>query len=162
MKLYNLFNEIIFEETHKHKQLLTESVSDDDVIKAIDGKYNVNIMYQDEGETIPSKRYIQVYVLGNTLAGNRVIRAYQIQGGSRTEPQGWKFFLTDRVSQWNTTNMKWQNPISDYDNSIESYNQVGDKSMSSVIHQVKPSTFTRQRSDISQKPEINNNDELNK
>ena len=36
-----------------------------------------------------------------------------------------------------------------------SYNQTGDKSMATVIDLVKPDTFTRQRSDISQKP--NNN-----
>jgi hypothetical protein len=154
MKLYNLFNEIIFEETHK--QLLTEGVSDNDVIKAIDGKYNVNIMYKGKKDAYPTSRYIQVYVLGTSLDGNNVIRAYQISSKDKTKKPGWRLFLTDNISGWNTTNMKWHNPVSDYDNYIQAYNQLGDKSMSNLTHQVDPRTFTRQRSDISQKPTPNN------
>ena len=168
MKLYNLFNEIIFEETKK--QLMTEGVSSNDVIAAIDGKYNVNILYMDVGETVPSKRYIQVYNFSdtmkgtkpNSIGGNEAIRAYQIGGGSKTEKNGWKIFRLDRIVGWFPTNMKWANPVSDYDASIPSYNQVGDKSMSVVNNKVNTATFTRQRSDISQNPNINNNDELNK
>ena len=160
MKLYNLFNEIIFEETQRHQQLLTEGVADTDVIKAIDGKYNVNIMYQGKKDKAPTKRYVQVYVLGKTLQGNNAIRAYQISGENKES--GWRLFLTDNISGWNTTNMKWQNPVSDYDNYIQAYNQLGDKSMSSLTHQVDPRTFTRQRSDISQKPTTNNIDNTNK
>lgn len=168
MKLYNLFNEIIFEETKK--RLLTEGVSESDVIAAIEGKYNVNILYMDEGETVPSKRYIQVYNFSdtrkgqnpNSIGGNPAIRAYQIGGGTKTEKNGWKIFRLDRIVGWYPTKMKWYNPVSDYSSNIPPYNQVGDKSMSVVHNKVDPATFTRQRSDISQRPNINNNDELNK
>ena len=168
MKLYNLFNEIIFEETKK--RLLTEGVSESDVIAAIEGKYNVNILYMDEGETVPSKRYIQVYNFSETrkgsnpksVGGNQAIRAYQIDGGTKTEKNGWKIFRLDRIVGWYPTKMKWYNPVSDYSSNIPPYNQTGDKSMSVVHNKVNPDTFTRQRSDISQRPNINNNDELNK
>lgn len=164
MKLYNLFNEIIFEEINRKTNLLTEGVSESDVIAAIDGKYNVNIEYRDIDESAPSRRYIQVYNLAQTKGikgGNDAIRAYQINGGSKTEKNGWKIFRLDRIVGWYPTNMKWSNPVSDFDNTIPSYNQMGDNSMSTVKHKVDASTFTRQRSDISQRPQIDN-DELNK
>jgi predicted DNA-binding transcriptional regulator YafY len=162
MKLYNLFNEIIFEEINRKTNLLTEGVSESDIIAAIDGKYNVNIEYRDIGESAPSRRYIQVYNLAQTKGGNDAIRAYQINGGSKTDKNGWKIFRIDRIVGWYPTNMKWSNPVSDFDNTIPSYNQMGDNSMSSIKHKVDTSTFGRQRSDISQNPNINNNDELNK
>ena len=45
MKLYNIFNSLIIEEINKKRQVLTESVSVDDVKAAIDEKYNVNILW---------------------------------------------------------------------------------------------------------------------
>ena len=154
MKLYNLFNEVILESVNQHRKLLSEGVSDDEVISAIDGMYNVNILYNDGNDAPPSKRYIQVYNLGKTKAGNPAIRAYQIFGGSKTTPKSgaWKIFRLDRIEGWYPTNMKWENPISDKNYSIPTYNQVGDKSMSTISKKVDPSKFGRQRSDITQKP----------
>jgi hypothetical protein len=81
MKLYNLFEEIILEE----KRLLAENVSDQEINDAIKGKYNINILYDDYPDAVPSvapsKRYIQVYNLAETKAGNKAIRAFQIFGG---------------------------------------------------------------------------------
>lgn len=152
MKLYNLFNEVIFEETQKHKQLLTESASDNDIINAIDSKYYVNIMYQGEKDKMPIKRYIQIYVLGDTLANNRAIRAYCFN----TNEPGWKLYLTNNISGLQITKKKWQNPVSDFSIYVQTYNQLGDESMSRLIHQIDPRTFTKQRSDISQKPQTDN------
>jgi predicted DNA-binding transcriptional regulator YafY len=150
MKLYNLFEQVIFEEVEKNRQIISEGVSTDDVKKAIDGKYNVNILYRDYENQPPSKRYIQVYNLSETKAGNEAIRAYQIFGGSKTTPKtgAWKIFRLDRIEGWYPTKMKWDNPVSDYDVNIPSYNQLGDKTMSVVIKKVDPNTFTRQRSAI--------------
>ena len=83
MKLYNLFESVILEEIEKAKRLLTEGVSTDSVNDAINGKYNVNILYRDYDDQPPSKRYIQVYNLSKTKGGNDAIRAYQIFGGSK-------------------------------------------------------------------------------
>jgi predicted DNA-binding transcriptional regulator YafY len=150
MKLYNLFEQVIFEEVEKNRQIISEGVSTDDVKKAIDGKYNVNILYRDYENQPPSKRYIQVYNFAKTKAGNDAIRAYQIFGGSKTTPKtgAWKIFRLDRIEGWYPTKMKWDNPVSDYDVNIPSYNQLGDKTMSVVIKKVDPNTFTRQRSAI--------------
>ncbi len=155
MKLYNLYESLILEEINKGKNLLVEGVSDTDVDAAIRGKYNVNILYQDDKGKPPSKRYIQVYNRGETKAGNPAIRAYQIFGGSKTTPKegAWKIFLLDKINMWEPTNKKWQNPVSDYSTDIPSYNQMGDNSMSIVNTKVDFDTFTRQRSDISQNPD---------
>lgn len=124
MKLYNLFEEVILE-----KELLTEGVSDQQIIAAIEGKYNVNILYDDfpnETPSVPpSKRYIQVYALGNTKSGNKAIRAFQIFGGSKTTPKqgAWKIFRLDRIRGWFPTKMKFYTPVSDLDTMIPKYNQ---------------------------------------
>jgi len=154
MKLYNLFEEVILEEINRGRQILSEGVSINDVNAAIDGKYNVNILYRDYEDQPPSKRYIQVYNLAKTKAGNDCIRAYQIFGGSKTTPKSgaWKIFRLDRIEGWYPTNMKWQNPVSDYTPNVPAYNQTGDRTMSVVNKMVNPQTFTRQRSDISQAP----------
>jgi len=152
MKLYNLFEQVILEETQKALGLLVEGVDTDSVGAAIDGLYNVNITYRDEGQSVPSKRYIQVYVYGKTHGGNDAIRAYQIDGGTKTVSNGWKIFRLDRIESWLPTNMKWYNPVSDYDASIPPFNQMGDDSFSVVYKIVDPNKFNRKRSDINQKP----------
>ena len=160
MKLYNLFEDIILEEKLK-QQIISEGISINPVVDAIKGKYNVNISYLDSETNAVTTRYIQVYTLGKINGtGNIAIRAYQISGGSkRNNKNGWKIFLLDYIQSWTPTNMKWTHPVSDFDVNIPSYNQLGDKTFSSIIAQVDPATFTRQRSDITQGP---NNNELKK
>ena len=138
MKLYNIFQELIFEEISK-KISLNESVSSDEIKAAIDGKYNVNILYRDFEDQPPSKRYIQVYAFAKTKAGNDAIRAYQIFGGSKKGNKNgfWKIFRLDRIEGWYPTNVKWLQPVSNLDSSIPKYNVNGDRSMSQVMYKVK-------------------------
>lgn len=138
MKLYNIFEEIILEEINKKRGLLNESVSTDDVKAAIDGKYNVNILYRDFEGQPPSKRYIQVYNFSKTKAGNDAIRAFQIFGASKKGNKNgfWKIFRLDRIEGWYPTKVKWSKPISDFDTSIPQYNKNGDRTMSQVLHKV--------------------------
>jgi len=138
MKLYNLFENLILERIESSKKLLFEGVSVDDVKAAIDGKYNVNILYRDYDDQPPSKRYIQVYNFSQTTAKNDAIRAYQIFGGSKKGNKNgyWKIFRLDRIEGWFPTKVKWSKPVSDIDSSIPQYNVNGDRSMSKVIHKV--------------------------
>jgi hypothetical protein len=144
MKLYKILEELILEE--KAKSLLTENVSENDVIDAINGRYNVNILYDDYPDAkpsiAPSKRYIQVYNLAETKAGNKAIRAFQIFGGSKTTPGhgAWKIFRLDRIRGWFPTKVKFARPVSDKDPSIPTYNQNGDRTMSRVTHKVNFNT----------------------
>jgi hypothetical protein len=150
MKLYNLYQEVIFEETQKQLKLLTEAVSNEVIKKAIEDRYDVRITYRDYDDgTPPSKRYLQVYVLGKTKSGNQAIRAYQLFGESvKSKQGGWKTFRTDRIESFELTKKRWWNPISDYIQNIPPYNQLGDDSFISIDAQVDPSQFNRQRSTI--------------
>lgn len=140
MKLYKLFEEIILEASGT--SLLTENVSDQDVIDAINGKYNVNITYDDNPSSSqpvqPSKRYIQVYNFAETIAGNKAIRAFQIFGGSKTTPNhgAWKIFRLDRIRSWTPTKVKWKRPVSDLSPSIPTYNKDGDRTMGRLFNKV--------------------------
>jgi hypothetical protein len=147
MKLYNLYQEVIFEELGKSKRILNEGVSSDDINDAINGKYNVNILYRDYEDKASSKRYIQVYNFAKTKAGNDAIRAYQIFGGSKTTPRegAWKIFRLDRIEGWFPTKVKWNKAVSDLDASIPKYNQNGDRTMATVMNKVN----------LSQSPQTN-------
>jgi predicted DNA-binding transcriptional regulator YafY len=147
MKLYNLFEEVILEEIERNRTLLTEGVSFDDVKAAIDGKYNVNILYRDYEDQPPSKRYIQVYNLAKTKSGNDAIRAYQIFGASKKGNKNgfWKIFRLDRIEGWFPTKVRWAKPVSDIEPNVPKYNANGDRSMSSVMYKVnvnQPTTTT--------------------
>lgn len=139
MKLYKLLQEVILEE----KKLLTENVSDDEIIDAIDNKYNVNITYDDfpGSNAPPSKRYIQVYNLNTTKAGNKAIRAYQIFGGSKTTPRegAWKLFRVDRIRSWEPTRKTFSRPVSDYDATLPKYNMSGQENPRSPVASVSKS-----------------------
>lgn len=152
MKLYNLYEDVILEEVAKAK-LLMEGVSDDEVINAINGKYNVNITYDDYPDANPavppSKRYIQVYNLSDTRAGNKAIRAFQIFGGSKTTPKqgAWKIFRLDRIRSWQPTKVTFAQPVSDKGPNIPTYNNQGDRTMSRVHNKVD---FNKKQNDNSQ------------
>lgn len=138
MKLYNIFETLILEEIENSRMILSEGVSPDDVKAAIDGKYNVNILYRDYEGQPPSKRYIQVYNYSTTKGGNDAIRAYQIFGASKQGNKNgfWKIFRLDRIEGWYPTKVRWDKPVSDLDSSIPKYNATGDRSMSQVLHKV--------------------------
>jgi hypothetical protein len=127
MKLYKILEEIILEE----RRLLTEGVSDDEIIKAIEGKYMVNIDYDESkdssGPSKPSQRYIAVYNLGTTKANNKAIRVFQVGGFSKSTPNGaWKTLRVDRIIGWRPTKMKFYRPASDYSNTIPKFNERPD------------------------------------
>lgn len=123
MKLYNIF-----------ESLILEGVNRDEVIKAMDTRYRVNIDYMGDKETEPGKRTIEVYAFGVSRAGNLVIRAYQGFGKTMTVIPGWKMFRLDRISSWQPINVVrgiFNSPISDRAD-VPPFNPNGDKSMATV------------------------------
>jgi hypothetical protein len=134
MKLYNLFKEVILEEVN----LLSEGVSQSAIEDTLNKQYNVKIEYRDYEDKPPSVRYIQVYNLSKTPAGNYAVRAYQLAGGSKTTPKegAWKIFRLDRIESWKPTKVFWRQPVSDKDDTIPTYNKLGDRTMSQVIKKV--------------------------
>lgn len=126
MKLYKLFEEVIF-----------ENVSMNQIEDAIKNKYNVHILYDDypaaNPSAPPSKRYISVYAVGDSKSGNKVIRAWQMGGPSKTTKGGaWKLFRVDRIRGWMPTKVKWNKAISDLYPYVPKYNKQGDRTMSRV------------------------------
>lgn len=77
--------------------ILKEEVVQNDVVDAIKNKYEVDITYGDGSN---GSRRIQPVAYGKSERGNLVLRAYQTQGDSNTDPNGWKFFLLDRIGDW--------------------------------------------------------------
>lgn len=152
MKLYKLFEHIILNEVNE-SNFLTGNVSDKDVIDAIEGKYFVNITYDDYPDettsVTPSKRYIQVYNFSDTTANNKAIRAYQVGGGSKTTPGrgAWKIFRLDRIRSWQPTKMRFYKPI-------DKFNPNGDRTMR-IVHNIakfddkyNTTTYKRKSKDI--------------
>ena len=97
MKLYNIFKSVILEE---QKQLLTENVREE-IIKAIDSRYNVWFKYRDDENTV-TDRYVQIYDLGMSANGNEMISAYQLGGNIKPSKKGnkaygWKQFRLDKI-----------------------------------------------------------------
>jgi len=76
MKLYNTYKSIILEES---KSILTEGLTnEEDIMDAIKGKYNVWLKYEDKSGI--TDRYVQIYQLGTSKAGNRMVSVYQLGG----------------------------------------------------------------------------------
>ena len=152
MKLYNLYEDIILEAIKKAKHPLITKPSVDDAIKAIEDKCFVNIEYEDYPDApTSSKRYVQVYNVGKTLAGNLAVRVYQLGGKSKTTPTkgGWKLFRFNRMKSWEQTNMKFHEPM-------PKFNSEGDDLMLRPLDGLakfgpkKDSNYVRKSEDLTQ------------
>jgi hypothetical protein len=111
------------------------------VIDAIRNRNYVRIRYNDGQEPVGSarnSRLIMPFAFGVTKAGNPVLRAYQVNGGTRRGMPKWKFFRLDRIENWATMTNKHFNQTPDElgFTGAEAFNRYGDKSMSGVIAMV--------------------------
>ena len=86
LNIYNIFESVILEE----KQLITEGVSRQDVIEAINSNYRYKILYQGERENKPEERLVDFYVVGRSKAGNDIARVYQPFGFTTTYNSKWQ------------------------------------------------------------------------
>ena len=127
MKLYSLLNEIILEAAYRSE-----------VERAITNHQRVRIYYGGDEVEVEGERFIEPYVLGLSLAGNPILRAYQYKGATNTEQPGWKTFRLDRIMDWDETGEHpFNTPISDRITNIPKYNSRGDKSMITIYKQAK-------------------------
>lgn len=114
--------------------LILESVSETYIIDAINNGNFVRITYKEDNDNT-TKRIINPHALGNDKrSGNRVVRAYQSFGTTKTGNAKWKYFRVDKIIKWETLPTKINNPISDYDSSIPKYRK-GDRTMGTVSKQ---------------------------
>jgi hypothetical protein len=121
------------------KNIINESVSNDEVLDAIHNRRYVRIKYDDEKPPMKGidkgnpkgSRVIMPMAIGTTKAGNPVVRAFQWNGNSRRGAPKWKFFRLDRITSWKPFKKQFTAPPDDL------YNYTGDRSMLSFIDNAK-------------------------
>jgi hypothetical protein len=140
MKLYNIFKSVILEE---QKQLLTENVRDE-ILKAIDSKYNLWFKYKDDDNTV-TDRYVQIYDLGMSANNNEMISAYQLGGNIKpskvgNKAYGWKQFRLDKIIDGSIKPVRvtYKQPVSDLPSygAGPKFNPSGNKNMRGNITKV--------------------------
>ena len=119
------------------KNILTESVTPNEVNAAIDDKIQVIINYSDEENRAPNKRLIEPYAYGMTKGGNAVLRAYQYEGDTFRGKPKWKMFRLDRIQSWQPTEQHFNASPKERGWQAEDYNDQGDNSMATIFNQVK-------------------------
>ena len=129
MKLYNLYEQVIFEETIRKIQL-NDAVSSDEIDSVIKGDpnvkgkfYYVNFDYKDkDGGT--SNRWVKIHQQNLSTAGNKLIDAKQIskngqttetvvdkEGNTITKPlEGWRKFNLDKMSNFVVSKVPFHQP----------------------------------------------------
>lgn len=113
------------------KSFITETVSFDDLQRAIKSKDIIIITY--DGDEPGGKGYRTVYpvCLGRSLKGNLVLRAYEPEGASHSVTigkkvlPGWRLFRIDKTFTFKRTGETFDTLPSDY-------NPNGDKLMTTV------------------------------
>lgn len=149
---------IFFDKIKRLRHLITEAVSDNDVVKYIQNHEYVYIYYAGDEKNKRGYRTIRPYVLGVSKAGNKVIRAWQDRGKSvsystgkrgsehdywrdedgKTKP-GWRMFRLDKIEQIYPIGKKFRNP----DGTViipPKYNEGSDADMTSIIAYVSTKT----------------------
>lgn len=118
MKLYNIYENLILEETK------------DSIIRAIEDKVAARIWYRDKQGDL-EERYVFIYGLGKTKSDNEAIRAFQAFGGTKTRNSKWKIFLVDRIKKIELTNFRFYKSVDQVSGGgdIPTYVGPSDKSM---------------------------------
>ena len=114
-----------------HK-VLNEAVGSNSVTDAINNHNYVEINYVDEDSNAPGKRLIQPYAYGLSMAGNEVLRAFQMKGDTLRGEPGWKTFRLDRIVSWKPRKQTFNMPPPMQGYETYDYNSNGDGSMSTV------------------------------
>jgi predicted DNA-binding transcriptional regulator YafY len=118
--------------TNALKGLITEIASIETVVDCIKDKKKCVIYYDGDEPGGRGLREIEPVCLGNSKAGNKVLRAWDMEGASHrgylgTKPlPGWRLFRLDKILSIKPTgeNFAEMRP---------NFNPNGDKSMTSII-----------------------------
>ena len=107
-----------------YKQLLKEELALSRIITAIEHHLLVKIFYEGDENEKRGWREGEIYALGESTAGNKVIRIYQTKGVTKTRMPEWKLFRVDRI--------KSMYYIGEFNSPRDKFNPHGDKSMTRV------------------------------
>lgn len=115
MKLYNLLEHIILEQVNRSE-----------IENAMEKRRIVSLRYDDtEDPGGKGQRWVEIYAYGVSLAGNDIIRVYQVGGDTKTIQPGWKTFRVDRIEGFQTLGGTFDEPK-------PLFNPNNDKSMSRI------------------------------
>lgn len=114
---YKYINEIFLTEVF--------SASPKTIADAVLNKRVISIYYKGGEEDTAGWRNIEPACYGRDFKGRQVLRAFQHQGKTTTSIPKWKFFLIDRIKNWNVSSNKnfSKRPL---------FNERGDKHMAAV------------------------------
>ena len=155
---------ILFNNIKNFRHLLTEGVSQDAIIKAIQNHEWIRLYYNadnEEGENATGYRIVRPYVLGTNKSGNAVLRAWQdnprnswhfdnratrpdsnhhdVWSDSEGEKPGWRMFRVDRISSAYPIGKKF-NDLNGLPMIPAGYHEGGDDNMTSIIAYVSTKT----------------------
>lgn len=147
------------------KIILNESVSEEEVNDALDNHKRVIIKYngpvykkgktENEVKHKNDPRVIEVYAYGQTSLGNKVIRAFEPYGGTQSEVPEWKYFLLDRITDWQPTNQIFTKPADFYYKNLGKFNPTDDKTMAIVFKIAKFGNENTMATPQTDKPKTN-------
>ena len=115
------------------QKVLNESISSNDVIDVINNHNYVDVNYVDDEGRAVGRRLIQPYAYGLSMAGNEVIRVFQMSGDSFKGQPGWKTMRLDRITYWHPRKQTFKTPPPMQGYNVPNYNDLGDGSMSKVF-----------------------------
>jgi hypothetical protein len=76
--------------------------------RAINDKYLVQFKYDGRS------RIVEPFCCGISVAGNYVLRGFQIRGADKTKPLCWRLYELEEISQLNVTQHSYKGKRSDY------------------------------------------------
>ena len=145
---------ILFENIKNFRHLITEGVSQDNIVKAIENHEWIYLYYNGDDKNKTGYRTIRPYVLGTSTAGNTVLRAWQDNPRNswhfdnkptRTDSQhhdywtdsegskpGWRMFDVSKISKIYPIGKKF-NDANGLPMIPAGYHEGGDKDMTSII-----------------------------
>ena len=110
------------------ESLILEVASRSDILDGMHQKRIMELQYDDgEDPGGKGKRWIQMYCYGVSLAGNDVVRVYQVGGSTKTIQPGWKLFRVDRMNGLRKLG-------GTFDEAKPLFNPTGDKDMTNIYY----------------------------
>lgn len=110
------------------KELILEVASKGDIMDIMHKRRIAEVYYDDnEDPGGKGKRWVQMYAYGNSLAGNDVVRVYQVGGSTKTIEPGWKLFRVDRMNGLRKLG-------GTFDEAKPLFNPTGDKDMTQIYY----------------------------
>ena len=117
MNLYNIAQSLILEVAGRN-----------DILDGMHQRRIMELKYDDnEDPGGKGRRWIQMYAYGKSLAGNDVVRVYQVGGDTKTIEPGWKLFRVDRMNSLKKLG-------GTFDEAKPLFNPTGDKDMTQIYY----------------------------